>query len=215
MRPQPLVDHLRELLLDRIISGDLEAGCSLSQPALTEELEVSRTPLREALQRLAGEGFIDTRPDRGFFVPPLDPREGRELYEAVALLEALAFERQPEITEEDVRALRSITEKRREAIDRPRRSLELDREWHDRLLSGVENQVIRRRLADLKQRLLRYELTYQHSVGRVEVALEQHREIERALAEGREGDVPALLREHWEHGKELLTGPGEDEEGPP
>lgn len=205
MRPQPLVDHLRQLLLDRIISGELEPGSSLNQLKLTEELDVSRTPLREALQRLVGEQFIDTRPDRGFFVPPLDPREGRELYETVALVESAAVERLVEPTADLIDELRAISEKRRQAIERPRRSLELDREWHARLLEDVDNQVLQRRLADLKRQLLRYELTFQHGPGRVKLALDEHEEMETALAGGKIGDVSALLRAHWEHGVELAS----------
>lgn len=205
MRPQPLVDHLRQILLERIISGDLEPGSSLNQLALTEELDVSRTPLREALQRLVGERFIDARPDRGFFVPRLDPREGRELYETVSILESAAFERQRALTREEIRELRSISQRRAEALDQPRRSLELDREWHECLLSGVENRVLLSRLNDLKRRLLRYELAFQHDPDRVRTALEEHREIEDALVRGTPDEITGLLRKHWEHGRQLAA----------
>lgn len=204
MRPEPLVDHLRQLLLEDIISGDLEPGSSLNQLALTEKLAVSRTPLREALQRLVGERFIDKQPDRGFFVPPLDPREGRELYESVGMLEASSFRRQPRLSRADVRELRSLTERRREAIGSPRTSLELDREWHGRLLAGVENRLILQRLETLKKRLLRYELTFQHDDDRVRVAVEQHRMMEDAVADGTSDEVPNILRRHWEQGKQLV-----------
>lgn len=204
VRPEPLVDHLRQLLLEDIISGDLEPGSSLNQLALTEELAVSRTPLREALQRLVGERFIDKQPDRGFFVPPLDPREGRELYESVGMLEASSFRRQAPLSRADLRDLRSLTERRRDSIGRPRESLELDRTWHDRLLAGVENRLILRRLETLKKRLLRYELAFQHDDDRVRVAIEQHRMMEDAVAEGESDEVPGILRRHWEQGKQLV-----------
>lgn len=213
MRPESLVDHLRQLLLEDIISGELEPGSSLNQLALTEELAVSRTPLREALQRLVGERFIDKEPDRGFFVPPLDPREGRELYESVGMLEASSFRRQPPLSRDDLRALRSLTERRREAVGSPRDSLELDREWHDRLLSGVENRLILGRLETLKKRLLRYELTFQHDDDRVRVAIEQHRAMEDAVAEGRSDEIPAILRRHWEQGKQLVRNELENGSG--
>lgn len=204
MRPESLVDHLRRLLLDSIVAGELEPGSSLNQLALTRELEVSRTPLREALQRLVGEQFIDKQAERGFFVPPLDPREGRELYEAVGLLEATSFRRQPPLSPDDVRVLRSLTERRREALGDPGQSLEVDREWHGRLLGGVENRLILDRLGTLKKRLLRYELTFQHSDDRVRVAIEQHRSMVDAVAEGRSEEVPEMLRRHWEQGKQLV-----------
>ena len=213
MRPEPLVDHLRQLLLEDIISGELEPGSSLNQLALTEELAVSRTPLREALQRLVGERFIDKEPDRGFFVPPLDPREGRELYESVGMLEASSFRRQPPLSRDDLRELRSLTERRREVIGSPRESLDFDREWHDRLLSGVENRLILGRLEMLKKRLLRYELTFQHDDDRVRVAIEQHRTMEDAVARGTTDEIPAMLRRHWEQGKQLVRNELENGSG--
>jgi len=213
VRPEPLVDHLRQLLLEDIISGELEPGSSLNQLALTEELAVSRTPLREALQRLVGERFIDKEPDRGFFVPPLDPREGRELYESVGMLEASSFRRQPPLSRDDLRELRSLTERRREVIGSPRESLDFDREWHDRLLSGVENRLILGRLEMLKKRLLRYELTFQHDDDRVRVAIEQHRTMEDAVARGTTDEIPAMLRRHWEQGKQLVRNELENGSG--
>ncbi len=69
-RPGTAVEDLVEAIRERIISGDLQPGLRLSQQQLAEELEVSRTPLREALQRLATEGFVNTQANRGMVVAP-------------------------------------------------------------------------------------------------------------------------------------------------
>lgn len=77
-RPGTAVDDLVESIRERIISGQLPPGVRLSQQQLAEELEVSRTPLREALQRLATEGFVTAQANRGMVVAaaPLSDVEG-------------------------------------------------------------------------------------------------------------------------------------------
>jgi DNA-binding GntR family transcriptional regulator len=69
-RPGTAVSDLVESIRERIISGQLPPGIRLSQQQLAEELDVSRTPLREALQRLATEGFVTAQANRGMVVAP-------------------------------------------------------------------------------------------------------------------------------------------------
>jgi DNA-binding GntR family transcriptional regulator len=58
---QSVVDHVYTALRERILSGDLPRASKLRQVSLAEEMGVSRTPLREALRRLAAEGLVDNR----------------------------------------------------------------------------------------------------------------------------------------------------------
>lgn len=69
-RPGTAVDDLVAALRERIVSGQLPPGLRLSQQQLAEDLQVSRTPLREALQRLATEGLVVTQVNRGMVVAP-------------------------------------------------------------------------------------------------------------------------------------------------
>lgn len=75
-----------------IISGTLAPGQRLNERALCEQLEVSRTPIREAFKALTQEGLLDAVPNRSPVVATLDPRQIRELAEVVAGIEALAGE---------------------------------------------------------------------------------------------------------------------------
>lgn len=75
---------------DMIIEGDLEPGSRINEGALGASLGVSRTPLREALKTLAGEGLIDFVPARGAIVRRLTPQAVASTLEVMAALEALA-----------------------------------------------------------------------------------------------------------------------------
>lgn len=200
----PLVSQLEHRLLEGIVSGDLEPGCRLNESRLAKEMDMSRTPLREALHRLVGAGLIASEPRRGFFVPPLSRSEAEELYELVSLIESAAVDHSAQMEKVDLERLQSLTRQRAKSPDSPRRSLKLDRKWHSALLVGVENELLLEELSSLKRRLLRYELAFQHSTRRVDVAVEGHRAIESALERGRPDQVAQLLREHWENGLRLV-----------
>src|SRR6478672_2282300 len=78
------------LLWQRIVSHQLQPGDKLSDVRLSEELGVSRTPVREALQRLAQEGIARAESRRGFFVAHFSSQDVREVYDVRAALEVLA-----------------------------------------------------------------------------------------------------------------------------
>ena len=78
------------VLWDRILSRDLHPGQKLSDLRLSEELGVSRTPVREALHRLVQDGVVNYSPNRGFFVASFSANDIAEIFDLRAVLEALA-----------------------------------------------------------------------------------------------------------------------------
>jgi DNA-binding GntR family transcriptional regulator len=91
-RPRPLHEEVVDRLRDMIVEGEMEAGERLHEVSLSQTLNVSRTPLREALKLLANEGLIDLLPGRGARVSALSPEDVGELFEVVSGLERLAAE---------------------------------------------------------------------------------------------------------------------------
>ena len=85
-----LGEHVYRSLREQIISGRLRPGEKLSDLRLSAELQVSRTPVREALYRLAQDGIVQVLRRRGFAVARITPRDVRELYEIRLGLEILA-----------------------------------------------------------------------------------------------------------------------------
>lgn len=87
-----LRERIYEEIVRMIVSGELPSGSPLDERALTERLQVSRTPFREALGTLAKEGLIEIRPYRGFFVRSFTSKETEDLYELRKTLECMAVE---------------------------------------------------------------------------------------------------------------------------
>lgn len=87
-RPNSIRDAAYKHLRQAILSGVLLPGKRISEPALAEQLGLSRTPIREALQYLAKEGLVDIIPHKGARVRRLSLQEIKEVYQVRAVLEA-------------------------------------------------------------------------------------------------------------------------------
>jgi DNA-binding GntR family transcriptional regulator len=92
IRHVTLRERIYEEIVRMIVSGELPSGSPLDEKSLTEKLQVSRTPFREALGTLAKEGLIEIRPYRGFFVRSFTRKETEDLYELRKTLECMAVE---------------------------------------------------------------------------------------------------------------------------
>jgi len=84
--------QVRDHLLSEMIKGKLKIGKTLNLAALSRELNISVTPIREALTQLQQANIIKAIPNRGFIIAPLDVKEAEDLYSLVASLEVMAIE---------------------------------------------------------------------------------------------------------------------------
>lgn len=149
-----------------ILAGDLRPGEKLVAGDLARRFAVSATPLREALQRLAGEGLVEIRPQRGAIVAPVSPAEAREIYELRALLDPRAL--RDSVARSDaghraaverawveLAAARGRTPERAEDL---LRTLEAHAAFHEALLSRCGSRWLRRLTAQLAAHAQRYAL---------------------------------------------------------
>ena len=90
-RPKSLTELVTENLRERIVNGEFELGEQLSEARIAKNLEVSRTPVREAINRLEMEGLLVIEPQRGSFVFNLEPEELAKLCDARVCLETAAM----------------------------------------------------------------------------------------------------------------------------
>ena len=115
------------------MGGELAAGSALRQEGLAAQMGVSRIPVRDALARLAGEGLIEIRPDRGAYVASLTPERVVETFDLRVLLECDALAHAiPRHTARTIRAVRAI-QAELEVEDETDRWAGGDRAFHDAL----------------------------------------------------------------------------------
>lgn len=205
---EPLRTEIRRLLVEQLIHGEIEPGSQINESRLTDELGVSRTPLREALLQLAFEGFLDAVPGKGFQVRPLTARELRELFTVGVTLETLALRQSGGVSDERLEELGQINDRRAELLaagaDRDR-LVELDDRWHRRLVSSCDNQQLLELLRLVRNRMYRYLYAFEGQPDEVEAAILEHEEIQQALAEGDLDRAVETLRRHWTGSRSTLA----------
>jgi len=208
------------LVRQRILDGTLEAGSKLAQYDLAADLGVSITPLREAVRRLSGEGWILLDTHRNARVAGLDLAGARQLLETRRALEpaavALAAERR---TDEDVarmhaalRRLRPVTRRWGEA------ALTAHREVHRALYCAAHNEVMVRILDDLWDKSDRYRRVGLQLPPGGEARtrdFEEHHELVRLVVDGDSDAAAALMASHVDHSLAAAVLAAEGDPGAP
>jgi DNA-binding GntR family transcriptional regulator len=190
---------VRREILAMIFDGRLPAGERINERDLGARLEVSRTPIREALLGLEGEGFVESRPARGFAPVPLSARDVNEVYPMVAALEILAVRSTPpERLRAHLPELERLADRMAAAPD-ARRAQALDDRWHARLVKECGNERLLRTLASLKRVVRRYELAWMADNAHVETSTEQHHAIVEALGDDDVDRATELLDLNWRY----------------
>lgn len=203
MKP-PLRENVRELILERIVSGELRSGSRIVESRLADELQVSRTPLREALFRLEQEGFVSSRKDKGFSVSQLSAEEIEELYPILWTLEGLAVRLSGGAVHLVLPNLRAINEGFRGSKREGGKARDFDTEWHETLISNCPNRRLLAAIRSYRMLVQRYEAVYMADERRIEISVRQHEEIIAALERDDIDEALSVLEKNWRFGMELL-----------
>lgn len=190
----------------KILAGELEPGERLIEERLTQELDISRPPLREALRLLENEGLVFTRPRRGSFVTTLDDRDVYEILSLRSALERSAFElgipvSDPALLEP---ARDALAEMDRCAKAQDRGALvQAGYAFHSRLIKIAENRRLEDIYASLQQQVILCMSRNLIARERFYEDLEEHVRRHRYLFELVEaGDPQAALAELAVHGEQ-------------
>jgi DNA-binding GntR family transcriptional regulator len=190
---------VRREILAMTFDGRLPVAARINERDLGAQLEVSRTPIREALLGLEGEGFVESRPARGFAPVPLSARDVNEVYPLVAALEILAVRSTPpERLRAHLPELERLADQMAAAPD-ARRAQALDDRWHARLVKECGNERLLRTLSSLKRVVRRYELAWMADNAHVETSTEQHHAIVEALGGDDVDRAAELLDLNWRY----------------
>ncbi len=198
-----------EALKEQITGSQLRPGVKLIHQDLAERLQVSRTPVREALERLYQEGFVTRLPRRGFYVAEIDEEEARELYELREALELYALRRSM------ARGIKSTDLRRLDGFNRTyqglvrdgatRERMIVDRDWHLALASLADNRALLRSLAAVFERLILKIRTDGYRTVRGAEALSEHVQMMEVLRAEDKGEAERLLAEHIQGARRRLA----------
>lgn len=201
-----LKDHVYEYISDKINDGSLKPNEKINENRISEDLGVSRTPVREALMQLASEGYLEKSPRRGFVVKEVSLERVQHLYAIIGCLEALAASLAVDrLTEEDMEKMKSILEEIDKAIlDRDYvKYYKLQTEFHGVFIEAADNEELSQLLASLKKNFIRQ--TYITDKEQVDTLFKvvqetqtEHEEIYRLFKEKNKDKLEKYMRNiHW------------------
>jgi DNA-binding GntR family transcriptional regulator len=199
VRAKPLHESAAERLRDMIVEGRLAVGERLHEANLAAVLQVSRTPIREAIKLLATEGLVDLLPGRGARVSGFSVEQVRELFEAIAGVERNAAELAAErMTEREFDKLQRMHERmaRHHAAGERQPYFRLNQEIHLAIVAAAKNATLQAIQASLISRARRVRYEALASQARWIEAMEEHERLMAALADRNGPLAGAIMQKH-------------------
>lgn len=193
-----MVDVVRERLRSAILSGELAPGSRLSVPELAKKLEVSRSPVREAVLLLVGEGLAVEHTRRGVEVARLEVADLLELYDLRGAIESLAARLAAErMNSTALAALRGVLDHQGAAAIRdPKQFRELDARFHQIIVESCGNGRLQRHAVLLSREMNLARPLLLNDPHHLTRSHEEHRVIERALRQRDGPAAEAAMRDH-------------------
>lgn len=202
-----LHQEVANTLREQIFAGQLVPGSFLDEVALCERLEISRTPLREALKVLTAEGLLRHEPRRGCFVSEVTEQDLDEIFPVIALLEGrCAHEAARNATDADLAALTTLHDKLTSHAEAGRINDYYATNFaiHEAIILLADNRWLAQVIADLRKILKLARLQQLHAPGRLKQSLSEHLTIFAAL-KSRDGEgAEAAMRTHLTRQREAL-----------
>lgn len=182
----PLRELVFATLRQAILKGELTPGERLMEIQLADKMGVSRTPIREAIKKLAEEGLVTLVPRKGAIVAGISRKMLIDVLQVRMTLEKMAYEC----------AFKNFTDKDLEALDNAEklfeaavkdgdlvRITELDEAFHLVIYDAADNDKLSELLHALKENMYRYRMEYSKDVTARKLLIEEHRLIYQAFAE--------------------------------
>jgi DNA-binding GntR family transcriptional regulator len=208
-RHKGLADDVYGAIFNKLMSLEIAPGSRITVDGLVRELEVSHTPIREALGRLEGEGLVVKTHLVGYSASPqITRRHFEELYEVRLLLEPDAARRAAQqIGEARMGGLQETADRMRKLDSQKGRQsysgfARLDADFHEQIMEVAGNELIRETLSHLHTHFHIFRLMFHARV--TEEALDEHDTLLAALRSGDAEGAAGAMRAHIERSRERL-----------
>lgn len=192
----------------RILNGELSAETPLSEYQLADELELSRTPVREAVKRLEREGLVQSIPNRGTFIAELTARDISEIYQVREQLEGFAARIAAETMsdenirklDEEIRTLNTLASDGRlmEVVDS-------DIRLHKQIIASTQNSRLTALLGTLDDQMHRVRALFPQSSQWLEATLAEHASIVKAIKDRNGDEAEKAMKAHLRSAREYAV----------
>ena len=217
-----LPDKVAGLLRDMIVQDVLVPGQRIRERSLAEQLEVSRTPLREAMKVLATEGLVELSPNKGALVAKPSPREVQDMLQVLGVLEGLAGELAcAQASQDQIDEIQALHYEMLASYARKDRLgyFKLNQKIHQAIVAASGNVSLIETHARLNARLYRFRFQSNLRSTTWPTAIAEHETILGALMRRDGAALSLLMRDHlgstWEKVSRIMAedrAPGADAE---
>ena len=183
-RHQTLREKILETIRDAILKGSLKPGERVSEPELAERFGISRTPIREAFRQLESEGYLEVIPRKGAVVASLSERDIEEFYAIKIILEGFAARMAADnLTAKDIERLETINERLQQIAKEGdvKNFFRVHNEFHEVFIKAAGNEKLYEMVSQLVMRFKRLRLASLSQPGRMEISVEEHRNMIQAF----------------------------------
>ena len=205
IQPVSLADKAYQAIRELIVSLELAPGALIEEPELMERLGIGRTPVREALRRLAHERLVEVYPRRGMFVTGVDVRELAHLSEVRVVLEPEAARlAAARATDADRAEIAELLEELAAGGRDDRELMELDERIHGAVYRAAHNDLLEATLGQyyvLALRIWSMALDQHHEL---EEAVEAHRALLEAIRDGDGKRAADTMRAHVQNFEQAM-----------
>jgi DNA-binding GntR family transcriptional regulator len=209
LNPRRVAEDVYDVLRESILSCDLAPGERVDVAMISTQLGISRTPVKDALQRLSAQGLIEIHARKGTFVTRVTTRDIRETFEVRAALEAkacdlLAGKLTPSLTRQLQELNAAMFAESVTMVDHARQNYE----FHRLIVENSDNQRLLRMYSELnaQMQIARIHFRSQHWRARATEVVEEHNAIIDALIENRSADAQRLMEAHIYDSMQRLIG---------
>jgi DNA-binding GntR family transcriptional regulator len=198
-------EQAAQSLRDEILSGAIASGTRLGEADLAGRLSVSRTPIREALSRLAAEGLVELQPNRGARVATWSTEQLREIFELRLRLEPYAVRiAVPHLTGDQLTELDELAAEM-SRVDRDR-LVELNRRFHGMFIDAAGSPPLAGALRDVTHAAVVHQNFHDYPPDALRRSLHHHGEMVAAARAG-DGDwAEAVMRAHLYNARATMIG---------
>jgi DNA-binding GntR family transcriptional regulator len=206
-----LKDRAYDRIKHRLLNNDYPPGMFLSERQLAENLGMSKTPVKAALERLESEGFISVSPQQGIVVREPSVHEIADLYEIRSALESYTLRAVAgRLTADQAARLRDNlkAQARLRGSGDVARGVELDAAFHCLFVEFLGNREILRVIVQLREKMQRVVTqVFRLCPVRIDTSYDEHAAIAAAVTGGAGDRAADLLIRHLEQGKQLILSP--------
>jgi len=198
-----LKDHVYNYIAKAIINGELKPNEKINENEIVNKMNISRTPVREALIQLASEGLLENVPRKGFVLSRVDENTAKELYELIGLLEGYAAKMvAPVISDKDLKDLDFYVSSMDLAIDSNNYEMyyQLQAKFHETYLELCENKTLISTLAQMKKKFVRKvykEEGNDDMQTMLRITNKEHRAILELFRQKKYDELEMEVRRHW------------------